>query len=155
MKIRILVLCIVFLLALGVVLVDHALPDSQMRLVHAEPEIFASPIHAGCYIAAPSDCRIHVEPLTINIQGGSKIMYFQLIAAPTGYSPRVIYDWKPDLGNPLPPSGTIVQPSQVTQDFAATCGRSYSISLQGRDTLDGSALSLGTTGTFTCPSVVP
>ncbi len=155
MKNRILVLCIVFVLALVVVLVDHALPDSQMRLVHAEPEIYASPIHAGCYIAAPSDCRIHVEPIAINIQSGSKIVYFQLVAFPTGFSSRVIYDWKPDLSSPLPPSGTIVTPSQVAQDFAATCGRSYYISMQGRDSLDASSFILGVTGTFTCPSAVP
>ena len=33
----------------------------------AAPEIFASPIHGGCYIAGPSECHIHVEPFTINI----------------------------------------------------------------------------------------
>ena len=28
-----------------------------------EPMIFASPIHGGCYIAAPGQCKIHVEPI--------------------------------------------------------------------------------------------
>ena len=95
--------------------------------VQAEPEIYASPVHAGCYIAAPSDCRIHVEPLTINITSGSKLMYFQLLAARAGSGPQVIYDFRPDLSNPLPYSGTIVTPSLVAQDYAAICGATYSI----------------------------
>ncbi len=118
------------------------------------PEIYASPIHGGCYIAAPSDCRIHVEPLTINVASGKKLMYFQLVAVQGG-NQTVIYDWRPDQSNPLPASGTIVTPSQVAQDFAATCGKSYSVSLQGRDTGDPNPFNLGATGVFTCPLGIP
>ncbi len=46
----------------------------------------------------------------------------------------VIYDWRPDQSNPVPYTGTTYTPSLVTQDFAATCGSSYTVSLQGRDT---------------------
>jgi hypothetical protein len=46
----------------------------------AAPEIFASLVHGGCYIAAPSDCRIHVEPFTINIASGKKLVLFKLVA---------------------------------------------------------------------------
>jgi len=121
----------------------------------AEPEVYASPVHAGCYIAAPSDCRIHVEPFTINIQTGSKLMYFQLWATRSGYSSQLIYDFKPDLSNPLPSSGTVVTPSLVAQDYAAYCGATYYIALIGRDTLDPTQYVLGSTGQFTCPANVP
>ncbi len=66
-----------------------------------------------------------------------------------------IYDWRPDQSNPAPASGTTYTPSLVTQDFAATCGNSYQISLQGRDTGDVNTFNLGLTGTFTCPTTVP
>ncbi len=122
----------------------------------AAPAIYASPIHGGCYIAAPSDCRIHVEPLTINVTSGKKLVYFQLVAVQSGSGNQtVIYDWRPDISNPLPLSGTTVTPSQVAQDFAATCGKSYSVSLQGRDTGDTNPFNLGATGVFTCPLGIP
>ncbi len=122
----------------------------------AAPAIFASPIHGGCYIAGPSDCRIHVEPFTINIQSGSKMALFRLVAIQKPSNVQtVIYDWRPDLSNPAPPSGTTYTPSAVTQDFAATCGKSYEINLQGRDTSDVNTFSLGLTGQFTCTLSMP
>ncbi len=63
----------------------------------AVPEIFASPIHGGCYIAGPSDCRIHVEPFTINIASGTKLASFKLVAIQMGTGAQtVIYYWRPD-----------------------------------------------------------
>lgn len=121
----------------------------------AAPEVFASPVHAGCYIAAPSDCRIHVEPFTIDISSGAKLVYFQLIAIGSTGSQKVIYDFKPDVSNPVPAFGASYTPSLVTQDFAATCGKSYQISLQGQDTGDLNGFNLGLTGQFTCPASVP
>ena len=122
----------------------------------AAPEIYASPIHGGCYIAGPSECRIHVEPFTINIQSGSKLALFRLVAIQMPSSVQtVIYDWRPDQSNPAPPSGTTYTPSLVAQDFAATCGKSYEISLQGKDTLDGNVYNLGLTGQFTCTLSMP
>lgn len=122
----------------------------------AAPEIFASPIHGGCYIAGPSDCRIHVEPFTINIASSTKLALFKLVAIrmDTG-TQTVLYDWRPDLSNPVPPSGTTYTPSLVAQDFAATCGKSYEISLQGKDTGDANLFSLGLTGQFTCTLSMP
>jgi len=121
-----------------------------------EPMIFASPIHGGCYIAAPGQCKIHVEPFTINIATSKKLVRFQLVSIqlPGGIQ-RVIYDWRPDQSNPAPSSGTTYTPSLVTQDFAATCGNNYEISLQGQDTGDTSLFNLGLTGQFTCPSTAP
>lgn len=122
----------------------------------AAPEIFASPVHGGCYIAGPSDCRIHVEPFTINITSGKKLALFRLVAIQGGTGTQtVIYDWRPDQSNPAPSSGTTYTPSLVAQDFAATCGKSYEISLQGRDTGDTNVFNLGLTGQFTCTLSMP
>jgi hypothetical protein len=120
------------------------------------PAIFASPIQAGCYIAAPNDCRIHADPFTIDIASGKKLVFFQLIAIQVGTGQQtMIYDFHTDQSNPAPGLGSTYSPSLVTQDFAATCGKSYELSLQGKDTGDSSALNLGVTNTFTCPSSVP
>ena len=125
-------------------------------LTPTAPDIFASPIHGGCYIAGPSDCRIHVEPFTIDIASGQKLSFFQLIAIqlPAGKQ-TVIYDWRPDQSNPVPGIGSTFSPSSVAQDFAATCGKSYEISLQGKDSGDTSAFNLGLTGRFTCTLGLP
>jgi len=122
----------------------------------AAPEIFASPIHGGCYIAGPSDCRIHIEPFTIDIASGQKLVQFQLVSIQGGTGQqRVIYDWRPDQSNPVPAFGATYSPSLVAQDFAVTCGKSYEVSLQGKDTGDSSVFNLGLTGQFTCPSTMP
>jgi hypothetical protein len=124
--------------------------------VAAAPEIFASPVHAGCYIAAPGECRLHVEPFTINLASGKKLVRFQLVTIQTGTGlQRVIYDFRPDQSNPAPALGNTFTPSLVTQDFAATCGNSYEVSLQGQDTGDASLFNLGLTGQFTCPTIAP
>ena len=120
------------------------------------PEIFASPIHGGCYIAGPSECRIHVEPFTIDIASGTKLAFFKLVAIQMGTGAQtVIYDWRPDQSNPVPSIGTTYTPSLVAQDFAATCGKSYEISLQGKDTGDTNTFNLGLTGQFTCTLGMP
>jgi hypothetical protein len=69
-------------------------PAAAQVSTPAAPEIFASPIHGGCYIAGPSECRIHVEPFTINIQSGSKLALFRLVAIQmgTGYDGPVKSD---------------------------------------------------------------
>jgi len=120
------------------------------------PDIFASPVHGGCYITAPGDCRIHLEPFTINIASGKKLVYFSLVAIKfPGSAQTVIYNWKPDQSNPAPSSGTTYTPSLVAQDFGASCGSTYEVSLQGQDTGDSSGFNLGLTGQFTCPSSAP
>lgn len=125
-------------------------------LASRAPLVFASPVHGGCYIAAPGQCKIHVEPFTINIASGTKLALFKLVAIQGGTGAQTtIYDWRPDQSNPPPTSGTTYTPSLVTQDFAATCGNSYVVSLQGRDSGDVNVFNLGLTGQFTCPSAVP
>ncbi|HTP06738.1 MAG TPA: hypothetical protein VMP08_00700 [Anaerolineae bacterium] len=118
----------------------------------AVPEIFASPVHAGCYLARADRCKIHVEPFTINIASGQKLALFRLVAirSSTGVQ-TIIYDWRPDQSNPAPASGTTYTPSRVAKDFAATCGEAYEISLQGRDTGDTHVFNLGLTDQLTCP----
>lgn len=134
-------------------------PEPSARLsplAGRTPLIYASPIHGGCYVAAPGQCKIHVEPFTIDIAAGKKLVFFQLITVRGGTGAQtVIYDWRPDQSNPVPYTGTAYTPSLVTQDFAATCGASYMVSLQGRDSGDTSAYNLGLTGQFTCPSAAP
>ena len=61
------------------------------------------------------------------------------------------FDFRPDVSNPLPLSGDTITPSLVAQDFAAHCGETYSISLQGQDTGDDFMYNLGMTAEFTCP----
>jgi hypothetical protein len=118
----------------------------------ADVNIFASPVQAGCYRAKPTLCKIHVEPFTINLANGQKLVYFQLLASRSGAgSSSVIYDFRPDLSNPVPFSGNTFTPSRVAKDFAAQCGETYSISLQGRDTGDPNPYNLGSTAQFTCP----
>jgi hypothetical protein len=140
------------LVLLGGLIVWQASP-SQSQVI-AAPQIYASPIHGGCYIAAPSDCRIHIEPITINIASTKKLVQFRLVAMQGGTG-TVIYDFRPDQSNPVPYSGTTFSPSSVTQDFAASCGKSYTVNLQGQDTGDATLYSLGTTGQFTCPANIP
>jgi hypothetical protein len=118
--------------------------------------VFASPVNGGCYIAAPGQCKIHVEPFTIDIASGSKLATFQLVTIQIGPgTQKVIYNWKPDQSNPPPVTGTTYTPSLVALDFAATCGNTYQLSLQGRDSLDSSLFNLGLTGSFTCPTTAP
>ncbi len=156
MRSRVLLLIGSVLLLLVALLVAWPLLNHSGR-VTAAVDIFASPVQAGCYIAAPNDCRIHVDPFTINHHRfGKKLMFFQLITIQTGTgTQRVIYDFRTDVSNPVPSSGSTYTPSLVAQDYAATCGQTYSLSLQGKDTGDASAFNLGLTGQFTCPSVVP
>ena len=154
MRIRLFSLFGLIVLVAGLLAVWQALARHDRAA--AAPEIFASPVHAGCYIAAPSDCRIHVERFTINLATSEKLVYFKLIAIQQGTGIQTtIYDFRPDQSNPAPSSGSTYTPSQVTQDFAATCGKSYEISLQGQDTGDSSGYNLGLTSYFTCPTTVP
>lgn len=126
--------------------------QKQAPIVQAEPAIFASAVHAGCYLARIDRCKIHVDPFTINIAPGTKLVEFQLVAIRSGIGTQtVIYNWRPDQSNPVPFSGSTYSPSPVAKDFGATCGASYTLSLQGRNTGEASLLNLGLTNQFTCP----
>ncbi len=134
------------------VAIGDATGPGRLPTARAGPEVFASPVHAGCYLARLDRCRIHVEPFTINLAVGQKLVQFRLVATriSTG-TQTVIYDFRPDVSNPAPLSGTTYTPSLVRKDFAADCSQSYTISLQGQGTGDASLFNLGSTGTFTCP----
>lgn len=155
MRIRLLSLLGLIVLAAGLLAAWQAL-SHHTRAAAAEPEIFASPVHGGCYIAAQNDCRIHLDPFTINIASGKKLVLFKLVAIqmPGGLQ-TTIYDFRPDQSNPVPALGNTYTPSLVAQDYAARCGTTYEISLQGHDTGDSGDFNLGLTGQFTCPSSVP
>jgi hypothetical protein len=125
---------------------------TQPPSVRAEPQIFASPVHAGCYLEKIDRCKIHVEPFTINLTAGEKLVLFTLFATRLSSSSQaMIYDFRPDQSNPVPAVGDTYTPSLVAKDFAAICGETYTVSLQGQDTGDASPLNLGLTGQFTCP----
>jgi hypothetical protein len=110
---------------------------------------FASPINGGCYIAAPSQCRLHVDPFTININdgAGARLMQFTLYA-----NGNPIYAFTTDVSNPPNYDYT---PSPVALDFAARCGETYVMNLVAQDTTDANPLNYGQTGSFTCPAMVP
>jgi len=119
----------------------------------AVPDIFASPVQAGCYLEKEDRCKIHVDPFTINVAPGQKLVKFQLVSInnSAGGTQAVIYDFRTDQSNPVPFSGTTYTPSSVAKDFAATCNRTYEVSLQGQDSGDSGLFNLGLTNPFTCP----
>jgi hypothetical protein len=127
-----------------------ARPDEAPAGAAAAPEVFSSPINGGCYIAAPGQCRLHVDPFTVNIVPGRRLSTLKLQA-----NGVTIYDFRTDVSNPPPFSGSTYAPSLVAQDFAAVCGRTYVLNLLGQDTGDSNLLNMGQTTEFTCPSVVP
>jgi hypothetical protein len=143
------------LILIGVIVMAAMLAGLDAKTApqaRAEPEIYASPVHAGCYLERIDRCKIHVEPFTIYIAPDQKLVQFRLVAARAGSGTQtVIYDFRPDQSNPLPISGSTITPTLVAQDFAAHCGETYTISLQGQDTGDRDLLNLGTTAEFTCP----
>jgi hypothetical protein len=133
---------------LVVLIMDH----EGSHLALAAPEIYASPVHAGCYLAEHDLCKIHVEPFTLNLVPGEKLVMFRLYAIPLRQSQVMIYDFRPDQSSPIPPAGSTYTPTLVKKDFAVTCGVSYQIKLEGQDTGDLVVYTLGTTDVFACPA---
>jgi hypothetical protein len=118
-----------------------------------EVNIYTSPIQAGCYLVQHDQCKIHVDPFTINFATGKKLVFFQFIATRViSGSQQVIYDFRPDQSNPVPRTGDTYAPSMVAKDLAATCGQTYTISLWGQDTGDTVPSELGSTQQITCPT---
>ena len=141
-----------YLILIGLVVLGLAALGTSVVLredVSAATAGFASPINVGCYIAAPNQCRIHVDPFTININdgAGARLQQFTLYA---NGSP--IYDFRTDVSNP---PGVDYSPSLVAQDFAATCGTTYVVNMVAKDTTDANPLNYGQTTAFTCPATVP
>ena len=116
--------------------------------------IYASPINGGCYIAAANDCRVHSDPIVINVASGKSLEKLQLSLTVTLGARSVVYDWRSDVSNP--PIGNFT-PTIPAQDLGARCGQSYTLSVQGRDSGDppDSLYNLGATTSFTCPSGPP
>ena len=130
-------------------LLAFGLLGASMPSVVAAPEVFASPINGGCYIAAENLCKIHIDPFTINIDdgAGAKLERFTLQA-----NGQPIYDFRTDVSNP---PGVDYSPSLVALDFAATCGVTYTVNIVGKDTLDTNILNMGQFEDVVCPSTVP
>jgi hypothetical protein len=124
----------------------------QPATASAAPSIYASPIEAGCYLAKHDLCKIHVDPFTIDIASGQKLVQFSLVTLQSGTGIlTTIYDFRTDLSNPPPYLGSTYSPSLVAKDFGATCGQTYTLVLEGQDTGDSGLLTLGNTTPFTCP----
>jgi hypothetical protein len=134
-----------------IVIVIIGLGVVHSPVANASPTIFASPVQAGCYLARLNQCKIHVDPFTINLATGKKLVFFSLYATRSGSAQALMYNWRPDQSNPAPAVGNTYTPSLVAKDFAATCGSSYTVSLQGQDTGDPTAFQLGISNSFTCP----
>ena len=113
----------------------------------AAPQVFTSPINGGCYIAAANVCKIHIDPFTINVSPGVRLLRFTLYA-----NGQPLYDFRTDVSNP--PSGNY-SPSLVSQDFAARCGVTYTVNIVGQDNMDANPLNMGQAEGIVCPSAVP
>jgi hypothetical protein len=111
--------------------------------IAAAPQVFSSPINASCIQVGPSECKLHVDPFTINVLPGQRLEAFQLLA---NSSP--IYDFRTDISNP--PSGNY-SPSAVRLEFAAACGATYTINLLARDSGDTNFLNAGQVQDVICP----
>ncbi len=148
---RLALLAAVIVLPLAILsIAQRGLAQPPARPVRQDaPDVYLSPINGGCYIAAPNDCRLHVDPFTINMATSSTLKRFQLQA-----NSRSIYDFRTDTANP--PASPSYQPSLVQNDFAATCGKAYNLILLGADSKDSLQWqTLGQTGVFTCPVSIP
>jgi hypothetical protein len=145
---RVLMLAVVASMLLSMLPGLAAPPAAQ-----AVPDIFASPVQAGCYLEKQDRCKIHVDPFTITIASVQKLVRFRLLSInySAGGTQAVIYDFRTDQSNPVPFLGTSYTPSLVAKDFAATCNRTYRVSLQGQDSGDSGMLNLGLTTQFSCP----
>ena len=110
---------------------------------------FASPIHGGCYIAGPDQCKIHIDPFTIDIDNvsGKELVQFTIYA-----NSNPIYDFRTDSANP---PVNDYSPYPVALDFAATCGESYILNYKAATVDFPVPVFLGQTTEFTCPLNVP
>jgi len=150
MKKTILLLSLLLLLLFAALAAWPLLSRPQERVVTA-PEVFQSGISAGCYIAAPNVCKIHVDPFTINVDDGAneKLVEFQIRA-----NESILYHFKTDSVTDYRPIGDYT-PTLVTQDFAASCGETYEVELLAKDEGDAVLYIAATAGKFTCPLSVP
>lgn len=137
------------LLILSLFLLGGLFTRKPQQALAAE-DVFASPLNGGCYIAAANQCRIHIEPYTVSVGSGNKLQALRLQS-----NGVTIYDFKTDVSNPPPASGTTYTISNVALDFAANCGQTYVINMLGKANNDANFLNMGQTASFTCPASVP
>jgi hypothetical protein len=140
-KLLLLLTCL-SLLALSAILFRTGVPGAEAAPV-TELQVFASPINAACVQATPSECKLHLDPFTIQLSPGASLEAFQLTA-----NGKILYDFRTDLSNP--PKGSYT-PSLVKLDFAATCGRTYTVNLLARDSGDPGFLNAGQAENIVCP----
>ncbi len=110
--------------------------------------VLNSPINAGCYLAAPGQCLLHLDPFAIYVSKGTRLAGFKLEANTKGVTGRGIYQFATDISNP--PSGSYA-PSPPRSDFAVQCGNRYTVMLMARDSGDADYQQVGTTQSITCP----
>lgn len=141
----VLAVCLLILLLAGVL-------ASEPRVTTAQTldSVYASPINGGCYIAGPNQCKIHLDPFTINMDNISSAPLKQFAIYANGV---LIYDFRTDVSNP--PYSVDYVPSQVALDFAATCGVTYTINMAARAADNTGLLNAGVIQNVVCPSVMP
>jgi hypothetical protein len=104
---------------------------------------YVQTLNASCHLAAPTVCKLRVEPYTVGTFFGARLEAFQLQA-----NGETLYDFRTDVSNP--PAGTYT-PSRVRLDFAATCGGAYVVSLLADDTSQAGLTLVGQTEAVPCP----
>lgn len=110
----------------------------------AAPTVLVGSLQAGCYLVTPTSCKLSVEPFTIGIAENERLVSFNLTA-----NNLVIYDFGASAEDPL--TGNYV-PTSVALDFAARCGRTYTLDLQALDTGDLDFVKIGQTQPIVCPT---
>ncbi len=128
---------------LGMALLFGALGRTPGLPAAASPDVSPRPVQAGCYLATPSTCRLHVAPFTIDVDTGERLVAFQIQA-----NGSVLYDHRTDMFNP--PLGDYA-PSLVNNDFAAHCSQTYTVSVLAQDTGDQALQAIGSPDAVTCP----
>lgn len=129
---------------LSLIVVGGGLFYAQTRRIAAAPTVLLGPLEGGCYLETPINCKMFVEPFTIEISPGESLVAFQLIAnEQTVYTYSTTQNYRP-FGS--------YTPGLVAQDFAAACGNSYTLTLKALDTGDLDFVTIGQTEPFTCPS---
>ncbi|MDX1664761.1 MAG: hypothetical protein R3272_13295 [Candidatus Promineifilaceae bacterium] len=145
------------LLALSVLLVTGSLVLAQDDAEPQAPEVFAHEIYGGCYLAELDQCRIHVEPFTINVDAANneRLAEFRLSANnESGGTSLLLYHFSTDASYSRMPVGDYTPSFVQNQDYGAVCGETYNLRVTARGATpssDGSLLVSAISGPFTCP----
>ncbi len=107
-------------------------------------EAFSGPVNGGCYAIAATQCSIHVASWQpIPIAPGKQLQAVRLEA-----NGRPLYDFRTDVSNPPNAPYSL---SLVAQDFGATCGVTYTLTLLAQEKGDPGYTTIGSTNAFACP----